>query len=197
MILFFGGSFDPIHVGHLIVARDLFEHLLPEKIVFIPTFQAPLKEKHRASPEDRFNMVKLAIRHFPFFEVSSIEIDRGGISYTVDTARELLKLTGEKPFFIVGADSILQLHLWKDYRQLIDMARFVVVDRDGKGKEVKNYLMENFPMLKEDQDYIMLSIRRIDVSSTEIRNRIKRGLSIKWFVPEEVEDYIIKRGLYR
>ncbi len=197
MKLFFGGSFDPIHIGHLLVARDTLELLGFERVVFLPAYQAPLKEPHRASAEDRYNMISLAIEGFQGFEVSRIEIERGGVSYTVDTARDLNKILGQKPYFLVGADSFLSLHLWKKPKELISLAGFVIVDREGKREKVMNYLGENFPELKEGEDFHFLFVRRIDISSTEIRERVKRGKSIRWLVPERVEEYIMSKGLYR
>ncbi len=196
MKLFFGGSFDPVHMGHLLVARDVMEALGFERVVFVPAHQAPLKDPHLASPEERLEMLRLSILGLQGFEVSHIEIDRGGISYTVDTARELRKTLGDRPFFLVGADSFLSLHLWKEPDELVSLARFVVVDREGKRERVMNYLRENFPELKEGEDFHFLSVRRVDISSTEIRERVKEGKSIKWLVPEQVEDYILARGLY-
>ncbi len=197
MQLFFGGSFDPIHIGHLIVSRDVLEQLGVSKLTFIPAHQAPLKDKHKASPQDRFSMVKLAIEGCQAFSVSDLEIRRGGVSYTVDTARELFELYGERPCFLMGTDSALSLHMWKEPQQLIKLARFVIVDRAGRSKEVTAYFKEVFPELKEGIDYILLSVRRVDVSSTEIRDRLREGKSIKWLVPEPVEEYIRERGLYR
>ncbi len=196
MKLFFGGSFDPVHLGHLLVARDVMEALGFERVVFVPAHQAPLKDPHLASPKERLEMLRLSLLGLQGFEVSHIEIDRGGISYTVDTARELRKTLGDKPFFLVGADSFLSLHLWKEPDELVSLARFVVVDREGKRERVMNYLRENFPELKEGEDFHFLSVRRVDISSTEIRERVKEGKSIKWLVPERVEDYILARGLY-
>lgn len=99
MRLFFGGSFDPVHMGHLIIARDVIEVLAFDGVVFVPAFQAPLKDTHVASPEDRIRMLNLALDGIEGFEVSNIEVRRGGISYTVDTAKEFYKEYGEKPFF--------------------------------------------------------------------------------------------------
>lgn len=196
MIIFFGGSFDPIHIGHLITARDVAEELRLEKVVFMPAYQAPLKEVHRASPKDRLAMLNIAIRGEPTFEVSKMEIERGGVSYTVDTARELLKLFGRKSTFLVGADSMLTLHMWKEPHELVNMATFVIADREGKAEKVKRYIRENFPHLKPGKDFIILRTRNVDVSSTEIRKRLKEGRSIKWLVPEKVEEYILEQKLY-
>jgi len=197
MKVFFGGSFDPVHLGHLLVARDVLEELKVQEVVFVPAYQAPLKEPHRASPEERLHMLKLAIENVKGFSVSSVEINRKGISYTVDTAKELFQELKDKPTFLVGVDSVLNLHLWKNPATLVSLARFIIVDRGSKGKEVKAYLKEKFPELIEDTDYIILSIRRIDISSTEIRRRVKEGKSITWLVPERVESYILSKGLYK
>ncbi|MCX8059944.1 MAG: nicotinate-nucleotide adenylyltransferase [Aquificaceae bacterium] len=194
--MFFGGSFDPVHVGHLIVARDVLEAMAFEKVVFLPAYQTPMKEPHMASPEDRLRMLELCVEGFSMYEVSDLEIRRGGVSYTVDTARELQELYGERPFFLLGADSFLTLHKWKSPEELTKVARFVVVDREGKWELVKTYLREHFPNLQEGSDLFLLSVRRLDLSSTEIRERVKRGKSIRWMVTPEVEDYIRAKGLY-
>ncbi len=194
--VFFGGSFDPVHIGHLIVARDVLEQLRAESIVFIPAFQSPLKEPHVATPKERLEMLSLAVEQEKGFEVSSLEIERGGTSYTVDTAQELFNALGERPTFLVGADSIMTLHLWKDPQKLTKIAKFVIADRYAKAQEVRSYMSSAFPNLKEGEDYMILSTRNIDVSSTEIRKRIREGRSIKWLVPERVEKYILQKGIY-
>ncbi|MCS7278225.1 MAG: nicotinate (nicotinamide) nucleotide adenylyltransferase [Aquificaceae bacterium] len=196
MKLFFGGSFDPVHMGHLIIARDVVEVLGFNKVVFVPAFQAPLKDPHVASPEERMHMLNLALEGYDGFEVSDIEVKRGGISYTVDTAKYLYKKYGERPFFLVGADSFLTLHLWKSPAELVSLARFVVVDREGHLDKIRTYVKQSFPQLTENRDFILFSARRIDISSTEIRKRVKEGKSIKWMVPESVEAYIKETGLY-
>lgn len=194
--VFFGGSFDPVHIGHLIVARDVLEQLQAESIVFLPAFQSPLKEPHVATPQQRFEMLSLAIEQEKGFEVSSLEIERRGVSYTVDTAQELFYTLGERPTFLVGADSIMTLHMWKEPQKLTQIAKFVIVYRNKKSKDVVDYIKAYFPWLKEGEDYLLLSTRNIDVSSTEIRKRIKEGKSIRWLVPERVEKYILQRKVY-
>ncbi|MCS6876456.1 MAG: nicotinate-nucleotide adenylyltransferase [Aquificaceae bacterium] len=196
MKLFFGGSFDPVHLGHLVVARDVMEVMGFEKVVFVPAFQAPLKEPHLASPQDRLEMLKLALEDFECFELSDMEVVRGGVSYTVDTVKEIYNQTGERPFFLVGADGFLNLHLWKEPLTLVSMVRFVVVDREDKSYLIKSYIRERFPHLREEEDFSPLSVRRIDVSSTEVRERIRKGKSIKWLVPDKVEEFIKVKKLY-
>ncbi|MCS7171685.1 MAG: nicotinate (nicotinamide) nucleotide adenylyltransferase, partial [Aquificaceae bacterium] len=158
--------------------------------------QAPLKEPHLANPVDRLNMLELAIEGHESFETSALEIERGGVSYTVDTARYLYGLFGERPFFLVGADSFLSLHLWKRPEELTSLARFVVVDREGMHARITSYVRDSFSQLEEGKDFFLISVRRIDLSSTEIRERVKRGASIRWMVPERVEEYIKSRRLY-
>lgn len=197
MHLFFGGSFDPIHMGHLIVARDVMEKLKADKITFIPTYQAPLKEAHKAKPSDRLSMIEMAIKDYEGFHVSDMEIKRGGISYTVDTVVELFRIYKKKPYLVIGADSVLNLHLWKEPQKITSLAFLVIVDRFNKTHYVIEYMKSRFPNLKKDKDYILLDVRRVDISSTEIRERVKTGRSIRWLVPCEVENYIIANNLYK
>lgn len=194
--VFFGGSFDPVHIGHLIVARDVLEQLGAESIVFLPAFQSPLKEPHVATPQQRLEMLFLAIEQEKGFEVSNLEIERRGISYTVDTAQELFYTLGERPTFLVGADSMITLHMWKEPKKLTQIAKFVIADRNKRSKDIVDYIKAYFPWLKEGEDFFLLSTRNIDVSSTEIRKRIKEGKSIRWLVPENVEKYILQRKIY-
>ncbi|RMH80424.1 MAG: nicotinate (nicotinamide) nucleotide adenylyltransferase [Acidobacteria bacterium] len=197
MRLFFGGSFDPVHLGHLLVAVDVKEKLEARELIFIPAFQAPLKDTHMASPEDRLRMLELCVEGLEGFGVSDTEIRRGGISYTVDTAKELMNVYGERQSFIVGGDSFLSFHLWREPFEILRMARLVIVNREGENRErISAYIRKNFPWLREGEDYIILEVRRIDLSSTEVRNRLRQGKSIRWMVPREVEEYIRKRGLY-
>ncbi|ADC89153.1 nicotinate (nicotinamide) nucleotide adenylyltransferase [Thermocrinis albus DSM 14484] len=197
-VLFFGGSFDPVHVGHLVVARDVMELLGFDEVVFVPAFQAPLKAPHEASPFQRLRMLEIALEGKRGFSVSDIEIRRGGVSYTVDTAEEIFKKMGERPYFLLGADSVLHMHLWKEPNRLLKMARFVIVDREGKKDVVRDYLRTHYPSFREGEDFTVIAhTRRIDVSSTEIRKRVKEGKPISWLVPEGVEEYIYRKGLYR
>ncbi|WP_297886929.1 nicotinate (nicotinamide) nucleotide adenylyltransferase [Sulfurihydrogenibium sp.] len=205
MIALFGGSFDPVHLGHLRIAEDVREFFGLEKIVFIPAFISPLKSFTNASAEDRVNMLNLAIKDNPFFEVSDYEIKKGGKSFTIDTAKHYQQILSHKPVFILGSDSILTLHKWKNPDELLKIANFIVVGR-GKDnyKTIFQYLkkMFNFTDIYYNEKNIKNGVyfydsRRIDISSTEIRERVRLNKSIKYLTTKEVEDYIHRKNLYR
>jgi len=195
MLIIFGGSFDPVHIGHLLIARDIYEIYRPERFLFIPTSSAPLKEKHKAPPQDRLSMLEIALEGEPY-ELSDVEIKRGGVSYTVDTLRELIPQLGEKPWILMGSDTALSLHRWKEPEEVIRLARLLIVDRSGKLPTVKEYLRERFPDLNPE-DLSFAEVRRIDISASEIRKRVREGKSIRYMVPERVEEYIREKGLYQ
>ncbi len=195
MIILFGGSFDPVHIGHIILARDALEILNAQKVLFMPAYRAPLKENHFAPAGDRLNMLRLALEGAERFEVDDYEIKKEGVSYTVDTLLYLKDRLGTKPYLLLGADSVLRLHLWKEPERVLSLARLLVVDRDGKLEKALLYLKESFG-LREGSDYIVLKTRRIDISSTEIRERVKEGKSIFCLVPDVVLKYIEEKKLY-
>ena len=147
MLIIFGGSFDPVHIGHLLIARDIFETYKPENFLFIPAYRAPLKEDHRASPEDRLAMLRLALEGEDY-HIDDTEIRRGGTSYTVDTLRELRAKKGDRPWLLIGSDTALSLHRWREPEEVVRLARLLIVDRSGKLPQVREYLKERFPDLK-------------------------------------------------
>ncbi len=209
MIGLYGGSFDPVHIGHLRIAEDIREFFSLEKIIFIPAYHSPLKPESRASPEDRVKMLKISTAYNKrFFDVSDLEIKRGGKSYTVETANYFVNILGYYPAFICGTDSFLSLHKWKEPYRLINLLNFIVVGR-GKStfEEVKEYIERNFPekevfynrkyIDKNRTSVYFFDGRKIDISSTEIRRRIKENKSITYLVLPEVEYYINKKNLYR
>ena len=150
-------------------------------------------------------MLKLAIQDNPYFDVSDYEIKKQGKSYTIDTIKHFRKQLNHIPFFIVGTDAFISLHKWKNPEELLKLTSFIVVGRDNTTKEdIKNYLEKHFPQakLKDSIDktspaVYFYSPRRLDISSTEIRDRIKKGKSIKYLVPKEVEKYIYEKNLYK
>ncbi|GAB6078202.1 nicotinate (nicotinamide) nucleotide adenylyltransferase [Hydrogenobaculum acidophilum] len=184
-IAFFGGSFDPIHIGHILVARDVCELCGIDNIYFMPSFISPFKSYPIASPRDRFNMLKLALKDESWAFIEDIELKKEEVSYTYKSALILKEKYKQIPTFIIGYDAYLTLDKWYKYEELVKIAKFIVVKR---GKD--NHL------LNKDVDAIFCNTRTIDISSTEIRKRIKEGKSIKHMVPDNVLKYIHKWGLY-
>ncbi len=206
MIALYGGSFDPIHIGHLRIAEDIREHYSFEKIIFIPAYHSPLKPESRASAEDRIEMLRLSVKYNKNFDIDDIEIKRKGKSYTIDTIFYYKKKLKYYPPFIVGTDAFLTLDRWKNPELLLENCNFIVVGRgDDSSKKVEKFLKEKFnrvlsrsSLIKEDKTSVyFFSSRRIDISSTEIRDRISNNKSIKYLVIPEVEEYIVKKSLYR
>ncbi len=209
----FGGTFNPIHLGHLRGAEEVRELLGLEKVYFIPSAVPPHKKSCELVPQEhRLNMVRLAVSGNPFFEVSEVEIERGGASYTVDTLRYFLR---EFPdfdlYFIIGTDSLVDIDTWKDYRELLQLSNFAVLARSGAPRDFSSliplalkgsfryykhekgltfYIHESFNLLA------FVEIEGLEVSSTRLRELISRGKSIKYLVSEEVENYILINKLY-
>ncbi len=185
----FGGTYNPIHNGHLIVAQDIVRKLKLDKIIFIPCGVPPHKVGHdMLSSEHRYNMVKLAIKGDPEFELSDIEVKRDGKSYSIDTVMHFKKEYPEaRIFFIIGADILTALHTWKDIDRLINECEFVIMTRPNhRARAAKVRNVGHF-----------LNVRDIEVSSTEIRSLIRSGRSVRYMVPKEVEKYINEHKLFR
>ncbi|MDI6850640.1 MAG: nicotinate (nicotinamide) nucleotide adenylyltransferase [bacterium] len=182
----FGGAFDPVHVGHVILARDVWENVELDKILFLVNYKPPHKEVY-APFEDRFNMVKLAVEGVEYFEASDFEaIENIVPSYTVNVLERLKdKLKDAEFFLILGADQYQALPSWYNYKRLFEMVNFIVLKRPNCSLKAIN-----------TEKVIFLDERLIDISSTEIRERIRQGKSIRYLVPEAVSHYIIERGLY-
>ncbi len=208
MIGLYGGSFDPVHIGHLRIAEDVREYFSLEKIIFIPAYHSPLKPESRAPAEDRVHMLKESIKYNPHFDLSTIEIERKGKSYTVETAKYFVNKLGYPPAFIVGTDAFLTLDKWKEPEKLLSLLNFIVVGRGTEGyQRINNFLKDKFPNVplykncktinKTETGVYYFESRRIDISSTEIRQRIKENKPITYLVLPEVEYYIIKKSLYR
>ncbi|MFC2045870.1 nicotinate-nucleotide adenylyltransferase [Chloroflexota bacterium] len=192
-----GGTFDPIHCGHLVIAREVQNKLGLAEVLFIPAGQPLLKKNPAISAiGHRTEMVRLAISDEPGFQLSKVDIDRTGPSYTVETITRLKSQykAADGIYFIVGWDSLSQLPHWKNPEQLFAMCRLVVVPRPGFDPPDITLLEEALPGLA--QNILPLDINRIDVSSSEIRDRVSQGLSLDQLVPEPVERYIKEHGLY-
>lgn len=191
-----GGTFDPIHNGHLIMAEYAKSHLKLDKIIFIPSGVHPFKDnKHITDSKKRIEMITLSIESNKDFQISTIEIDRKGITYTIDTIKELKKeYIEDEIYFIIGTDIVFEIEKWKDFEKLKELCKFVLFYRIGKNKsEEKIEELET----KYEIRFEKVQAPIIEISSTEIRKRIKNNLSIKYLVNEEVEEYILKYNLYK
>jgi nicotinate-nucleotide adenylyltransferase len=184
-----GGSFDPPHSGHLLVAGDALTALRLDRVVFIPAATQPLKVgRAGASPEQRMAMVRLLLDDEAGLELNAIEIERGGLSYTVDTLTALTaQMPGADLFWLVGADIPQTFAKWRDPERIVELATLVVLQRTGDVPDVSG--LPGPPQL--------LATRRIDTSSTEIRQRVREGKSIRGFVPDSVAEFIAAERLYR
>jgi nicotinate-nucleotide adenylyltransferase len=179
----FGGSFDPIHHGHLILARDAMEQLGLEKVIFIPANVSPHKLDHPPAPAHaRCEMVAAAIVEEPRFALDDCEVNREGISFAVDTVRLMIQRHPEADFFyFIGEDNLAALPTWKEIEELRRLAPFLVLARGGTPAN------HGFQVVT----------RHIDISSTDIRKRIARGLSVRYLLPDKTCEIIQRLGLYR
>lgn len=192
-----GGTFDPIHHGHLIAAEYARTSLDLNKVIFMPSGMHPFKDNKSITDSDkRADMISLAIDSNKFFKLSSIEINRIGTTYTIDTIRELREeYKGDEIYFIIGSDIIFEIEKWKSFEELIDICKFILLYRPGKEeKDIDKKIQEL--NLSYDIKFEKVKSPLIEISSTEVRRRIKDKHSIKYLVPEEVEDYILKYNLY-
>ncbi len=183
-----GGTFNPIHMGHLILAEEARFKLNLDKVIFVPTFIPPHKEiEPGIKPEDRFKMVELAIEGNDAFEVSDYEIKVKKRSYSIDTLKEFKKKYGASSqlYFLTGSDSLKDLFSWKDINDIFKISKFIVAPRPG------------FPVNAIPKEVETVVITPIEVSSEDIRRRVKEGRSIRYLIPEKVREYIVARKLYR
>jgi nicotinate-nucleotide adenylyltransferase len=209
-----GGTFNPVHEGHVRAAREVQQRFGLDRILFIPSYIPPHKRtRDMASPEDRYAMVELAVLGNPHFLASSIEIEAKQKSYSIITLNKIKKTYPDAwVFFILGIDAFLEIETWKSYQEVLEQCHFIVTSRPGYLlAEARNVLPEAFAArILEVGDsgpvgeelfrrfrIFLLSIQALDVSSTEIRRRIRQGQSVKGFVPEAVEVYIKKEKLYQ
>lgn len=182
-----GGSFNPIHHGHLIVAERAAEAARLDRVLLIPAALPPLKDaRDVAPPAQRLALVRAAVKGHPLFEASDLEIRRGGVSYTIDTLRELaLRRPKARLYLIVGADAAALLPRWKAIDEVARRATFLIAARPGHRVRAR--------MPKQQ----IVGVPLLEISSTEIRERLRRGRSIRWLVPEPVRRQLEKRRLYR
>lgn len=182
-----GGTFDPVHEGHIYLARKVSQKLKLSRIIFIPTYSPPHKKGIKVTPaKHRYSMLKLAITGNEKFKISDMEIKRKGRSYSVETLRRLRKRYGHKTefFFITGSDSLRELGKWKALEEILKLCKFVVVERPG-------FEIKHLP-----EDISCLKVKAKDISATEIRRRIKTGKILAGMISDKVGRYIRRNKLY-
>jgi len=207
----FGGTYNPIHFGHLRGAEEIRESFHLDEVIFIPAAVPP----HKASEEiisgkHRMEMIKLAIATNPFFSISEIELSRPGKSYTIDTLRHFCEGDPATFFFILGGDAFVEIETWKDFQYLFNLCHFIVMARPGfkrtpVASQLPGSLTSAFQYDLETQVWVHLSgyhlyfkeISFLDISSTKVRELIEKGESVRYLIPPETEAYIYKHRLYR
>lgn len=209
-----GGTFNPIHYGHLRIAEEVREKLGLAKILFIPSCNPPLKGEDLADVRNRYEMTRFSVENNPFFDISDIECKRGGKSYTVETLASLGKAHPENDFyFIMGIDSFLEIPSWYQPEKLIELTHFVVVSRPGfRFSDLFSRIPVNKKTLsdldrrtlgvygttmKSGKEIFLLNVTPIGISATAIRTLLRSGMSIKYLLPEAAESYIIANKLYQ
>lgn len=195
-----GGTFNPVHTGHLVLAQNAMESFGLSRVIFVPCEQPPHKNPAGLLPSrHRVAMLKAAVEDNFNFEVSEIETQRRDVSYTIDTVRELLKRHQESElFFIIGSDSLMELHSWKQIDELLDLCTFITIIRPGI--DMEKLLSADLGVGVEHQERLranMVQGQLMDISSSDIRHRIAEGMSIKYLVPPSVEMYIAEHNLYK
>lgn len=198
-IAIFGGTFNPVHVGHLVAAQDAHETMGMDRTVWIPVAQPPHKTCPDLAPgDDRLRMVDLAVEGDPRFETSDMELRRPGPSYSIDTVRDWRRRHPDAEIsFLIGSDSLPDLHTWREIRALLDLCRFVTVARPGF--DAAAVTPERLGLPREICSALLanvVEIHPVGVSSSEVRARIAQGRSIRYLVPDPVVSWIRQRGLY-
>lgn len=185
----FGGTFDPVHLGHLIMAEEALARLRLHRILFVPAARPAHKRSRGVAPVDyRIEMLRIAVRGNPHFEVSRIEADRPGTSFTASTLEALAKRGSGELYFIMGQDSLEEIHTWREPDRITRIARLVVLPRGDRE------LSSLDPALR--RRVVFLRPPRIGISSTEIRRRLRRGLPVRYWIPDAVLTYVTRHGLY-
>lgn len=183
-----GGTFDPIHNGHLVAASEVARELSLDRVIFVPT-GTPWHKEPASNAEHRYLMTVIATASNPNFTVSRVDIDRSGETFTVDTLRDLRsEFANSDLFFISGADAISQILAWKDVEKLWDLAHFVAVTRPGHELDISGFSADNVSLLE---------VPALAISSTDCRRRVSRGSPVWYLVPDGVVQYIAKHNLYR
>jgi nicotinate-nucleotide adenylyltransferase len=205
----FGGTFDPVHIGHLRVAEEIRESFFLDRVYFVPAYIPPHKQDKQISGIDqRVEMLRIAIRNNPFLSLSEMEVRRGGVSYSIETV-EAFEKRHDNVFFIIGLDAFLEIHTWRRYMDLFSSTSFIIMlrplDRTVSGfdilpEDVRSGVtrIDDSTLQHDSGKRIYLHrVTQLDISSTKIRDALKNDKSIKYLVPDRVERFINKRGLYR
>jgi nicotinate-nucleotide adenylyltransferase len=192
-----GGTFDPIHYGHLVAAQEAQYQLALEQVLLVPVGQPPHKLNEPLSPaKHRVRMIELAIEGRPQFALSRVDVDRPGPQYTADTLALLHQEWGPdtRLFFIAGSDSLADILHWRAPQQIIHEAELAVVERAGARVHVER-LQRDLPGLRDRLHWVQMPL--LDISSTDLQARVRQGRPIGFFLPPAVEAYILEQGLYR
>lgn len=191
-----GGTFDPIHNGHLVLAEQVRTRFQMDKIIFIPAGIPPHKDMV-VSKEHRYEMTRLAIEDNEFFEISTMELDQENVTYTIDTVKKMKEVYGDSTevFFITGADAMIDLPNWKNFEELLTLCKFIGSTRPGI--EESDLAGQINAIVKEYKaDITITQVPALSISSTDIRRRVKYNLSIKYLLPSKTEKYIYDNCLY-
>ncbi|HOO47176.1 MAG TPA: nicotinate-nucleotide adenylyltransferase [Deltaproteobacteria bacterium] len=204
----FGGTFNPVHSGHLRVAQEVRQSLELEKIVFVPSYLPPHKDlADNVHADKRLEIVKIAIRGIPYFELSSFEVENRGNSYSIFTIEHFRKIYQATPYFILGQDAFNDIMTWFDRDRLFSLTHFAVMSRphaqrmeldEAIGRHAARYSKTQRGYINEEgNEIIYVEVTPLDISSTKIRDLCKKGQSIRSLVPEEVENYIKNERIYQ
>lgn len=196
-IAIMGGAFDPIHFGHLATAQTVYEAFDVDRVVLMPLGDAPHKAMEGATAGERYEMTMASVEGNDALAVSDMEVSRRGKTYTVDTIAEILKINPKLTiYFVIGADEVFAVDSWREPERLLKMCRFIAVTRPGFSGEREKRKIE---LIREKYgcDIYFLEVPAIDISSSELRERIRAGRSVEYFMPAEARKYIEKHNLYR
>lgn len=205
----FGGTFNPIHLGHLRGAEEIREVFHLEEMIFVPSSIPPHKMTEKViEASHRLEMVRLAVSGNPYFSVSDVEISRPGKSYSIETIKYFQERRQDTFFFILGSDAFVEIETWKEFQNLFSLCHFIVMTRPGSQKEIPplpRALAPNFRYASEKKAWVHVSgymlyfkeISFLDISSTKVRELIEKGRSVRYLIPPEVETYIREHSLYR
>lgn len=193
-----GGTFDPIHYGHIVAAECVRDAFQLDRVIFMPAARPPHKDLHGVlGSRQRYAMVELAISGNDYFEISALELERKGLSYTVETVAAIRRIYPEAEiYFILGTDTLMLINTWKDLKRLLQLCQFILVTRPGYQLNRNDERFRNVPASLWERT-IVLPIPGLFISSSDIRRRVVEGKTIRYLVPAAVEKYIRENNLYR